>query len=219
MGLTCNVCIFRKLAASWTLKQFQPVLQNSRQLFLTRSKCFFKWWEEKRVLQVVVYTCSTMSPILPSTVGPPGSFLHWEEDTHHPSSLCAEMVHLAAGSFWEKLSAALFGMADSGTTVEIPKHWCHYLGYWSQITVILKKKAGNCIHIFLGLVFGSFPSQFSNCWKALIPTAVKMLGFFSFLFNKAFKWCNSSHEHSDYDMPLYSGKHLPLTKTQWLQLQ
>lgn len=83
----------------------------------------------------------------------------------------------------------------------------------------LKKKAGNCIRIFLGLVFGSFPSQFSNCWKALIPTAVKMLGFFSFLFNKAFKWCNSSHEHSDYDMPLYSGKHLPLTKTQWLQLQ
>lgn len=56
MVLTCKICIFRNLAASWTLKRSQPVSQNSRQLFLIHSKCFFKWWEEKRVLQVVVYT-------------------------------------------------------------------------------------------------------------------------------------------------------------------
>lgn len=74
---------------------------------------------------MVVYTCSTMSPIMPSTVGPPESFLH---RMHPPRlllhKLCGveKMLHFAAGSFWEKLSAALCGMADSATTMEIPKH-------------------------------------------------------------------------------------------------
>lgn len=66
MGLACKIHIFKKLAAShlsWTLKQPQLVSQNSRQLFLIYSKFFFKWWEEKWVIQAVVSTCSTMSPI------------------------------------------------------------------------------------------------------------------------------------------------------------
>ena len=84
MGLTC----IRKLAASclsWTLKQPQLVSQNSRQLFLIYSKFFFKLWEEKWVIPVVPI-CSTMSPIMPTAVWSAGSFLHWAEDTCHPSS-------------------------------------------------------------------------------------------------------------------------------------
>lgn len=62
----------RAVPASTT--EFQTVIFN---LFQVPFKVHLKAlkWEEKGVLQVVVLICSSMSPIMPRAVGPPGRFL------------------------------------------------------------------------------------------------------------------------------------------------
>ena len=73
-----------------------------------------------------------------------------------------------------------------------------------------KKGLVTAYKFFLAQIFGSFPAQLSNCWKAILPTAVK-ISFFLLLI-KLSNSVTTSHDHFDYSMPIHSGQHPPLTK-------